>query len=155
MPSGWLAYVDFSGNDLTDVAVEAVVDLILSESRPVKRLKFFSNRLCEPLAICRLLEDKTCGLGVFGGPQELHLSHNNLSSAVVEQLLECLLVFKLESGAPVRPPFWIRAERNGLQPAGEELVDLMGKRGLDVCLVERARREEADPFADVHLYVSA
>mmetsp|Transcript_13527 Transcript_13527/g.36518 ORF Transcript_13527/g.36518 Transcript_13527/m.36518 type:complete len:648 (-) Transcript_13527:15-1958(-) len=153
MPSGHLECVDFSQNDLTDVGLEAIVRCIRDSNRQVKRLMFFKNKLRNPTALCKLMRDRDIGIAKASGPKELHLSDNNLSEAIIEDMLECIAEHRTRSGTPIRPPFWIRAERNGLHSCGERLVKLFGDRGLDICLVTRSNRSKATRFVDVHLYV--
>jgi len=153
MREGALECVDFSKNDIGDVSLQAILELIVSERRRVKRLMFFGNRLRDPSSLITLLQDSVCGLGSPGGPAELHLSDNRISQGAIEKLLECLAEFKELHGAGINPPFWIRAERNGLESVGDELARFGGERGLDIVLVTRQNRDRANRKADVHLYV--
>eukprot|EP00927_Polykrikos_kofoidii_P020055 TRINITY_DN19452_c0_g1_i2.p1 TRINITY_DN19452_c0_g1~~TRINITY_DN19452_c0_g1_i2.p1 ORF type:complete len:775 (+),score=109.98 TRINITY_DN19452_c0_g1_i2:78-2327(+) len=153
MPPGVLECVDFGKNDLGDEALEAVVHSLLDARRQVKRIMFFGNRLRNPLALCDFMQDHWCGLASSNGPKELHLSDNYICLSAIEQILDCLTKYKKDSGYPIRPPFWIRAERNGLSGDGEGLVARFGRCGLDICLVSRRNRNLATRDTDVHLYL--
>lgn len=74
---------------------------------------------------------------------------SHIPGTVAEELVRLQDIFK----KPIQPPFWIRAEQNGLEQAGARLAEEYGEKGLRVCMAQRSRRRDADPHADVHLYV--
>lgn len=145
--------INLSNNYLTDQGMKNILDVVVSFGKPIKRLKFFSNKLVYPDSICHLIEDRRCGLGVHGGPTEIHLSHNSLEPKFLDRLLKSFSAYKSFIKKPISPPIWLRCEQNGLEKAGAELVEQYEKEGLKVCIVQRAFRKQADPYADVHLYL--
>jgi len=142
--------VDVSHNEITDAGAESLIDFFLERQRPMRRLKIFGNRLSEPFALCRLLEDPRCGICAPDGLAELHLSHNNIAPGMLWRLLESI-AYTIEKFGRPRWPIWLRLERNaGLRDAGEIPRKLRvcfeagpGARG---CGIRHCRND-----ADVHL----
>jgi len=110
--NGSLACVDVSKNNLSDVGAEHLVNFLLEKSQPTMRLKLFDNQLCEPLSLCRLIEDQVCGVGADSGLQELHLSDNKITEYALERLLRSVSRMTVTSKKQ-RRPLWLRIEKNG------------------------------------------
>lgn len=120
---GPLDCVDVSQNDLSDDAVEHLVNFLIEKSQPTLRLKLFNNKLREPLALCRLIEDQVCGIGSETGLRELHLSHNALTTYALERLLESVSRVSWASEHRKRP-LWLRIEKNdGLYEGAQRVVE--------------------------------
>lgn len=157
---GALDCVDFSHNSLTDEGADRLVDFLLGRSQPTRRLKLFHNRLREPRALCRLLEDPHCGVGAPDGIAELHLSHNLVRRTMVQQLLNSVGCRVAKLGGPLRPPLWLRLERNTeLSDEAQSLAKEGGQFGVKLCLEASSRKSgctlrRCRYGADVHLVFS-
>jgi len=129
---GPLDCIDVSHNNLTDEGIEQLMEFMIKKGLQTKRLKLFHNKLRDPRSLCNLLEDPICGVGAKNGLQELHLSHNQIELPLLEALLHSLGK-QVATCGKLRPPLWLRLERNGL-PA--DLADKLVKDrsdGLQLC----------------------
>lgn len=131
MGSQFLNLIDFNNNDLTDKGASVIVDFLQEHKMPVKKLKLYGNRLTSCEAICRLLEDPEIGLQNADSLQELHLSHNDLSAASLEDLLNT--VAQCKRPGTISPPLWIRLEKNNI--AAEDVAEVAQRLDdqLSVC----------------------
>ena len=153
--------VDVSHNNLTDDAVNALVDYLLKRQQPTRRLKLFNNRLREPPSMCDLIRDGCCGIGARNGLSELHLSHNLITESMVDNLLGATGKAIAACGGRLRQPFYLRMELNstleGLDPKRFSEDD--GKRGFKICLSAGYQKSGCNikhcrHGADVHLILS-
>lgn len=164
---GPLDCMDLSHNNLSDHGADDAVNFLLWRGQPTKRLKLFHNYLLEPLALCRLLEDERCGVGAVDGIRELHLSHNQLNSSILDRLLSSVatrLDIVDKKARPLRPPLWLRLEHNDLDG---EAMDLLKETcsGVNLCFEcgikgrRHGRRQgctldHCNHGADVHVLLS-
>ena len=153
--------VDVSHNNLTDDAVNALVDYLLKRQQPTRRLKLFNNRLREPPSMCDLIRDGCCGIGARNGLSELHLSHNLITESMVDNLLGATGKAIAACGGRLRQPFYLRMELNstleGIDPKRFSEDD--GKRGFKICLSAGYQKSGCNikhcrHGADVHLILS-
>lgn len=128
--------VDVSQNELSDQGVKFLVDFLLARGVRTQRLKLFNNELREPTALCRFLEDPHCGVGGKDGLGELHLSHNGITSRTVYEVIDAVGRRLRNLGGRIRPPLWLRFERNGdhLQEVERHLQKETTVSGVQVCL---------------------
>lgn len=135
--SGALDCVDVSHNSLTDEGVNSLVDYFLRIRQPTRRLKLFHNRVRNSPAICDLIRDDACGIGARDGLAELHLSHNCVTSDMLDGLLEAIghALTACNGRRSQRQPFYLRLELNS------SLTDIDAARledeswmGFKVCL---------------------
>lgn len=152
-----LRCVDVSHNKLTDEGAEHLISFLLDRKQGTERLMLHHNRLQEPSAICRFLEDPVCGVGADDGLMELHLSHNLIRVSFLEQLLEALSRRVSGSGRRPRHPFWLRLEQNeDLASESAERVANSDFGGLKMCMACNKRDtgctlRHCKYGADVHL----
>lgn len=133
MSAKHLDLVDFSHNAITDIGADTLVDFLIENQKPVKKLKLFGNRLETCDALIRLLEDPGCGLQSDTTIQELHVSHNELEASAIEDLLSCIARLKCIAG-PLSPPLWLQVEGNkfGEEEMSEVAQRLQGELGICV-----------------------
>jgi len=144
----YLDLIDFSNNNLSDKGANVIVDFLLEHGKPVKKLKLYGNQLTSCEAICRLLEDPACGLQKEVSLQELHLSHNQIDNAALEDLLNTIAQCKKPE--PISPPLLIRLEKNKI--AEEDACELAERLAdqLQVCII-LGSGTTGDADADVHV----
>lgn len=132
---GVLEAIDLSRNSITDEGVRSLVALLQQHRQATRRLKLFRNKLCEPNALCQLIEDADLGAGAADGLSELHLSSNSITAEGLRRILESLRKCKITCRG-FKPPIWLRVERNlGLEAeAVQSLATEYVEKGLNVCL---------------------
>lgn len=124
---------DVSHNRLTDDGADALVEFLLRRRQPTIRLKLFQNQLREPSALCRLVGDSRCGVGAAQGLSELHLSHNNVTFRALDALLSSVRR-RVDEVGRLRPPFWLRVEKNpDLFEGARNLTEEGNPYGLKLC----------------------
>ena len=143
-----LCTADFSGNNLSDRGVRAIV-AILRELHPETRiLKLFRNNLSRGGEVTPLLQ--------LGQLTELHLSHNNLNA---EEITNIIREIK-NAGYPQndRAPLWLRLEHN-VPDEDARLAENLRSLREDICVVNgktacnpfKCRRGGGSRKAAIHL----
>lgn len=151
--SGCIQSMDFSDNNLTDDGMEAIVRFVIDQGRPVKAMKLRGNNFSEPV-LSRLLEDDTCGLGTDEGLSKVDLSNNRITQTGLMNILESLLTFRITSGKPLKPAFWLWLDGNGLDAEDQdEMIEMMREQGLRIHVRHRDKQiKQGEENADVHIF---
>lgn len=149
--SSVLEFVNVSGNNLSDDGVETLVDFLQAQEKPLKRLDVRNNRLTEPLALCQILREGTCGLSSSQGLRQLALTGNPITDVGFISIFDEMYQLKVNSGGTLRPPFEIEVDKNA--PAGEAsaedregMFETIAEMGITICVIKPGvkRDNEAD-----------
>merc|ERR1712096_333985 len=129
-----------------------LVDFLVSQERPGKKLKLYGNNITSLRSIIVLLEDPVCGiLNDSVSLQELHIGSNEIPVSELEDMLDAIA--QLKGPEPMSPPLWLRVERNGFSPdALDEVVERLRDR-LNICFLlgRDCTTEACEANADVHV----
>jgi hypothetical protein len=150
--------LDLSRNNIGDEGVSHLVRFLQDRKQAVVRLMLFMNKLVEPDAVCRLIEDSELGVGAPSGLSELHLSSNSMTLSALRRIIESVRRRALQCG-PFRQPVWLRAERNpSLENEATEFAKGYWSSNFKICL-DGGRPESGCSLshcrynADVHLHL--
>jgi len=154
-----LECIDVSGNRLTDRGANMLARFLLQRRLPTRRLMLFKNQLENPSDICHLIEDSECGVGSRNGLTELHLSHNFVTSEFLGSVLTSVAKRVKETGK-LRPPMWLRVERNGDLKNDADAGRKLERPGLQICFEARSKDSgctlrNCKVGADVHIVFAA
>lgn len=150
--------LELNGNRMGDKGLSAVIDMLERHQVSIRRARLFRNNLTD-IGIKRLA-DFICQQGLM--LEELHLSHNQLTSSAVVHLCMAVVQHRVKlnaKGAGLRPGCWIRLERNQINNPGR-VVKLIRKHAqIKICLAtdlsdcgpKRCAFFEGAP--DVHLFM--
>lgn len=154
-----LECIDVSGNNLTDRGANMLARFLLEHRLPTRRLMLFKNQLENPSDICNLIEDPNCGVASCDGLTELHLSHNFVTSDFLGSVLTSVAKRVKEVGK-LRPPLWLRVERNGDLKSDADAGKRLERPGLHICFEARCKQSgctirNCNQGADVHIVFAA
>lgn len=151
--------VDVSYNNLTDRGANMLTRFLLQHRLPTRRVKLFHNQLENPIDICELIEDSVCGVGSRDGLTELHMSHNFVTAKFLGSVLTSVSR-RVRDAGNLRPPLWLRVERNGDLKSDADAGRCLETPGLKLCFNGGSKQSgctlrSCKQGADVHVVFTA